>query len=111
MNLRMLRGKALVEPLPVQEKSHGGIVLPQESVGDKKIWWRVLDMGPLREDKHGNLIDPGFEIHDTVVTPLHFSHFTIEDGTGRKIVGFEQFEGKLESEFDPSLPFSQQPPL
>jgi co-chaperonin GroES (HSP10) len=97
MNLRMLPGKALVEPLPVQEKSAGGIFLPQESVGDKKIWWKVLQMGEWLRNKKGVPVDPHFAVGDMVCTPLHFTHHTLEDGSGRKIVGFEQFEGKFET--------------
>lgn len=93
--MRILGNRALVSPLPAREKSAGGIVLPQAQVGDVMHYWRVEAVGPGKRDKQGNLVPPDFKVGDLVITPLHFSHTTLEDGTGRKIVDCDQFEGKF----------------
>ncbi len=93
--MKLLGDRILIAPLPDQEKTAGGIILPQAQVGDVRYYWRVEQVGPGKRDKSGELKAPEFTVGDLVVTPLHFSHTTLEDGSGRKIVDCEQIIGKL----------------
>jgi len=97
--IRMLRNNLLLEPLPENTKSDGGIHLPGGQTGDLKMYWKVLAVGEGMPNKYGGH-DPILEISvgDTVITPLHFSHHTMEDGTGRKIVSADQIIGKFEED-------------
>jgi co-chaperonin GroES (HSP10) len=92
---RILGDRLLISPLPEKEFSDGGIVLPRGQVGDVKQLWRVEQLG------EGNACKD-FSLGQTVITPLHFSHFTLEDGTGRKIVDCDQIVGVFE-EPEPDL--------
>ena len=69
--------------------SDGGIHLPAAQVGDKKQWWRIEQLGT-------RVSKPELQVGDTVVTPLHFSHFEFDDGSGWKIVDTDQIHGMIE---------------
>ena len=93
--MKILGNRLLLSPLPVQEVSDGGIVLPSAAVGDKKMWWRVEQVGTHRpaEGKahtHGTSA-ADYAVGQHVCTPLHFTHTTLEDGSDRKIVDCDQF--------------------
>lgn len=100
--MRILGNKLLVAPLPPQEKSAGGIVMPAEQVGDLKMWWRVEQVGegaalPKKpKTKPHGLLASDYRVGEVVITKLQFSHHHLEDGTGRRIVSCDQFEGRLE---------------
>ena len=96
--MRLLGNRLLLSPLPVKEFSDGGIVLPQGQVGDKKMLWRVDQVGPGIVRKSGVNPMAEFEVGQTVVTPLFFSHHTLEDGTGRKIIDCDQVVAVIEEE-------------
>ena len=93
--MRILGNNALIEPLPVQERTAGGIFLPQGQVGDQKMFWRVLAVSPTAKMPGGKPLDEELKAGAIVVTPLHFTHTTLEDGTDRKIVGVDQFQAVL----------------
>jgi len=93
--MRLLGDRLLLSPLPVQERSAGGIVLPQGQAGDVMMWWKVDQLG-------SKFSKPEVKVGDTVVTPLHFTHTTLEDGSGRKIVDSDQIHGMLEPEPAPA---------
>lgn len=90
--MKMLKNNCLLEPLPEQTQTESGIHLPQGQVGDVKMYWKVLAISETADPK------PDFAVGDTVITPLHFTHTTLEDGTGRKIVGIDQIIGKFAEE-------------
>ena len=101
--MKLMGNRLLISPLPVKRESEGRIILPQESVGDKKLFWRVDQVGdgaPLPKSRKKirptGLRASEYRIGEIVITPLHFSHFTFEDGTERKIVDCEHIIGKLE---------------
>lgn len=81
--MRILGNRVLLEPLPNRTVSDGGIhfAMPWQ---DDKMQYRVLALGT------GKKVPPEIEVGNFVLTPLYFDHFTLEDGTGRKIVGVEQ---------------------
>lgn len=95
--MRILGNRILISPLPAQERSAGGIFLPQGQAGDVMYFWRVEQIGEGRPDAKGLMHVPEFAVGDTVITPLYFDHTTLEDGTNRKIVGIDQIVGKLET--------------
>ena len=102
--MRLLGDRLLISPLPDQEQTSGGIILPMAQTGDVRHYWRVEQVGPGKRDKKGELQAPEFAVGDLVVTPLHFSHTTLEDGSGWKIVDCEQVIGKLAAaEFVPEI--------
>jgi co-chaperonin GroES (HSP10) len=92
--MKLLGDRLLISPLPVQQRSEGGMFLPQGQVGDAKLWWRVEAVGPGARNKHGVVRPVEFAVGDTVLTPLHFTHTTLEDGT--KIVECDQIIARLE---------------
>jgi co-chaperonin GroES (HSP10) len=90
----------MLEPLPVQESSSGGIFLPKSHVGDQKLWWRVVALGthvtePGKPHTHGTSASD-YQLGQVVLTPLHFSHTTLEDGSERKIVDVDQLIAVLD---------------
>jgi hypothetical protein len=100
--MRIPGNRLLIAPLPAQEKTSTGLFLPQESVGDKKLFWRVEQLGTGGElpkkpkTKSHGLRAGDYTVGQIVITPLHFSHHHLEDGTDRRIVGCDQIEGVLE---------------
>ena len=94
--MKLLGNNALIEPLPVKEQTEGGIFLPQERVGDKKLFWRVLAVSETAKLPKKRAIPEELRAGALVVTPLHFSHHHLEDGTGRRICNVDQFEAVLE---------------
>jgi len=81
--LKILGNRVLLEPLPKPTQSAGGILFPMQ-YQDDGTQWRVAGLGT------GPKVPPEIEVGDCVMSPLYFDHFTLEDGTGRKIVGVEQ---------------------
>lgn len=81
--MKILGNRVLLEPLPKPTRSAGGIhfAMPWQ---DDKMQWRIAALG------NGKKVPPEIEVGNFVLTPLYFNHFTLEDGTGRKIVGVEQ---------------------
>ena len=53
--MKLLGNRLLVAPMPVQEKSDGGIILPHADVADKKLWWRIEQVGT-HQPKGGKLV-------------------------------------------------------
>ena len=103
--MRILGNNCLLEALPAQERTAGVIVLLPENVTDKKQFWRVLAVGLGRRNKKGVLIAPDFAVGQTVITPLHFSHFTFDDRPNQKIVDCDHIEARIDyDEFYPDTP-------
>ena len=94
--MRILGNNCLLEALPAQERTAGGIVLLPENITDKKQFWRVLAVGPGRRNKKGVLIAPEFAVGQVVITPLHFSHYEFDDATRNKIVDCDHIEARFE---------------
>lgn len=101
--MRILGDRLLLRPLPAQEKSAGGIVLPQGQAGDVMYYWRVEAVGAGRRNKKGEIVPMDFAVGDIVITALYHDHTVLEDGTQRRIVGSEQIIGKLETLPDLSI--------
>ena len=72
--------KVLLRPLPKRTHTESGLIL-LEAYNDDRSQYVVEAAGPkVKYVKAG----------DMVYTPLHHDHFTLEDGTGRKLVPEEQ---------------------
>jgi co-chaperonin GroES (HSP10) len=97
---RIIGDRVLLSPLPPQEKTLTGLFLPQAQQGDVMYYWRVDQVGEGKRGKDGELVPPAFAVGELVITPLHFTHTTIEDGTNRKLVDCEQIVGKFVDELD-----------
>ncbi len=86
--MKILGDRVLISPLPVQERSAGGIVLPLGQAGDFMQWWRVESLGTGKTCAE-------LSIGQTVLTETRTTHTTLEDGTGRKIMGTDQIIAKV----------------
>jgi len=93
---RPKRNEAILEPLPVLEKTATGIFLPQGQAGDYVMNYKVVRMGANPLSKKGNEIPQDFGVGDLVISPLNFSHTTLDNG--HKIVAFDQIIAKFETE-------------
>jgi len=56
MKIKPLADYVLIEPLKEEEKTKGGILLPQTAEREKPEQGRVIAVGPGRRDEKGNLI-------------------------------------------------------
>lgn len=92
--MRILGDRILISPLPEKTISDGGIHLPGGETGDKKLFWKVDQLGTKASV-------PEIQAGSTVITPGYFSHTTLEDGSGRKIIGCDQIEGVFVEELPP----------
>lgn len=86
--MKLLGNRILISPLPVQERTETGLFLPEGSAGDKKLWWRVDQIGthqpkPGKFRPHGTSCSD-YEIGQRVLLPGEYTHTTLPDG--RKIV-------------------------
>jgi co-chaperonin GroES (HSP10) len=95
--MKLLGDRLLISPLPVREKSEGGIILPQGQAGDVKHYWRVDQVGTGKRGKDGEFVPLDFSVGDIIVTALYHDHTVLEDGTDRRIVGTDQIIAKLET--------------
>lgn len=82
-SMKILGNRVLLEPLPKPTVSEGGIHFVMR-YQDDKMQWRVAAVGT------GTKIPAEIQVGCSVLSPLYFDHFTLEDGTGRKIVGIDQ---------------------
>lgn len=98
--MKLLGNRLLVAPMPVQEKSDGGIILPHADVADKKLWWRIEQVGT-HQPKGGKLRPHGTSASDyhagqVVCLNNAYTNTTLEDGTGRKIVDTQYIEAVMD---------------
>lgn len=96
--MKLLGNRLLVAPLPVQEKSDGGIFLPHGDVADKKLWWRIEAVGT-HQPAGGKLRPHGtsaadFNVGQTVLLNNAYTNTTMPDG--RKIVDTQYVEAVIE---------------
>lgn len=66
MNLKPLYDRIVVEPLAAEEKTRGGIVLP-DAAKEKPQIGKVLAVGPGRVDDKGQRITPEVKAGDKVI--------------------------------------------
>ena len=66
MQLRPLEDRVIVEPQGAEEKTSGGIFLP-ESAKEKPLMGKVTAVGPGKLMDNGSRADMGVKIGDTVI--------------------------------------------
>jgi chaperonin GroES len=66
MTLKPLSNRLFIEPLAVETKTKSGIVLPENSSGEKPMMGKVIATGP-GKTVDGNLIAMTVKIGDTVL--------------------------------------------
>lgn len=98
--MKLLGNRLMVSPLPVQEKSGGGIFLPHGAAGDKKLWWRVEQVGthqpkPDKRRAHGTSASD-YRVGQVVCLNNAFTNTSLDDGTERKIVETQYVEAVME---------------
>lgn len=95
---RILGDRVLVSALPAREQSEGGIILPQGQAGDVMHYWRVEAKGPGGGPKDGQKLSQDVNVGNIIITPLYTEHTTLEDGSNRKMVFYDDIIGKFEEE-------------
>ncbi|MCP5369803.1 MAG: co-chaperone GroES [Rickettsiaceae bacterium] len=65
-NLRPLHNNVVLEPLEAEEKTTGGIIIP-DTAKKKTIQGKVVAVGPGKKDDNGKLIPSDLQAGDIVV--------------------------------------------
>jgi chaperonin GroES len=81
MNFRPLHDRVVVQRIDAEEKTKGGIIIP-DSAKEKPQEGEILAVGPGRRDEAGKLIEPDVKVGDRVL-------FAKWSGTEVKIDGEE----------------------
>ncbi len=81
MNLKPLRDKILVKRLDAEEKTKGGIIIP-DSAKEKPKQGKVIAVGTGKLDEHGKKIELCLKVGDRII-------FTSYAGTEVKLDGEE----------------------
>lgn len=66
MNLKPLSNRLFIEPLAAETKTKSGIVLPENSAGEKPIMGRVIATGP-GKTTDGKLVAMTVKVGDSVL--------------------------------------------
>jgi chaperonin GroES len=85
LKIRPLDDRVVVEALAAEEKTKGGIVLP-EAAKEKPQQGRVIAVGPGRLNRDGERIAPNLKKGDTVVYGKYSGTDVKVDGTEYKIM-------------------------
>lgn len=56
MNIKPISDHVLIEPIKGEEKSKGGILLPQTAEKERPEQGKIIATGPGRKDKAGNFV-------------------------------------------------------
>jgi chaperonin GroES len=67
MQIKPISDHILIEPIPGEEKSKGGILLPQTSDKERPEQGKVVAVGPGKKDKTGNIISMEVKAGDKVL--------------------------------------------
>jgi chaperonin GroES len=85
IKIRPLDDRIVVEALPAEDKTKGGIVLP-EAAKEKPQQGRVVAVGPGRLSRDGERIAPNLKKGDTVVYGKYSGTDVKVEGTEYKIM-------------------------
>lgn len=66
MNFKPLHDRILVSRAKVEEKTSGGIIIP-EMAKEKPLEGKVIALGPGKRDNEGNYITPDVKVGDKVL--------------------------------------------
>jgi chaperonin GroES len=67
MQIKPISDHILIEPIEGEEKSKGGILLPQTSDKERPEQGKVVAVGPGKKDKSGNVIPMEVKMGDKVL--------------------------------------------
>ena len=85
IKLKPLDDRVVVEALPAEEKTKGGIVLP-EAAKEKPQQGKVIAVGPGRMTRDGERVPPNLKKGDTVVYGKYSGTDVKVEGTEYKIM-------------------------
>jgi chaperonin GroES len=85
MNIRPIGERVVIKPMPKEEKSQGGLFLP-DTAQEKPIEGEVVAVGPGRIDANGNRIAPEVKVGDIVVFAKFIGTTVKQDGVDYLIV-------------------------
>ncbi len=66
MNVKPLHDRILVKRMEAEEKSRGGIIIP-ETNKEKPMEAKIIAVGPGKTNDNGNLIKPDVQVGDLVL--------------------------------------------
>ncbi|MCX6133961.1 MAG: co-chaperone GroES [Ignavibacteriales bacterium] len=66
MNLKPLADRVVVKPSAAEEKTKGGIIVP-DTAKEKPVWGSVVAVGPGKFSDEGKLITPEVKVGDSVL--------------------------------------------
>ena len=66
MNLKPLADRVVVKPSAAEEKTKGGIIVP-DTAKEKPVWGTVIAVGPGKTSEEGKLIAPEVKVGDSVL--------------------------------------------
>ncbi|MGA3244729.1 MAG: co-chaperone GroES [Bacteroidota bacterium] len=66
MNLKPLADRVVVKPSVAEEKTKGGIIVP-DTAKEKPVWGTVIAIGPGKVSDEGKLIAPEVKVGDSVL--------------------------------------------
>lgn len=66
MNFKPLHDRILIEPMEAEQKTAGGIIIP-DTAKEKPMQGKVLAVGPGARDENGRLIKPDVKKGDVVL--------------------------------------------
>jgi chaperonin GroES len=66
MNLKPLADRVVVKPSVAEEKTKGGIIVP-DTAKEKPVWGTVIAVGPGKVSDEGKLIAPEVKVGDSVL--------------------------------------------
>ena len=66
MNLKPLADRVVVKPSVAEEKTKGGIIVP-DTAKEKPVWGEVIAVGPGKISDEGKLIAPELKVGDRVL--------------------------------------------
>jgi chaperonin GroES len=94
--IRLLGNNILIAPINNgAETSPSGRLWLAEAYSDDRKQYYVLAVGPGKRNKKGIVVPTEINVGDKILTNLYFSHHTMEDGTGRKIINADHIEAVI----------------
>ena len=66
MNLKPLADRVVVKPSVAEEKTKGGIIVP-DTAKEKPVWGSVVAIGPGKTSDEGKVITPEVKVGDSVL--------------------------------------------
>ena len=66
MNLKPLADRVVVKPSAAEEKTKGGIIVP-DTAKEKPVWGEIIAVGPGKTSDEGKVIAPEVKVGDRVL--------------------------------------------